>query len=228
MDEGFSGTQAAKVVGITYRQLDYWAPHRPDPAVADGRIGERQPPPVQLQGPARAARDQDPARRRDQTRVGPRRVRVHAPARRHRHRLGTSRDQRQLGHARRRQRADRRARARDRACSTSCRWRASSRRSTTSCRTRSIYRVSGQRFARPPGNPITGEPFRGAVSPLDAVHRSLGARMVPFGGWDMPLEYTGTIEEHRGAGGRRRCSTCRTWAPCASPVRTPSSVCSAH
>ena len=23
--EGFSGTQAAKVVGITYRQLDYWA-----------------------------------------------------------------------------------------------------------------------------------------------------------------------------------------------------------
>ena len=25
MDEGFSGTQAATVVGITYRQLDYWA-----------------------------------------------------------------------------------------------------------------------------------------------------------------------------------------------------------
>ena len=25
MDAGFSGTQAAKVVGITYRQLDYWA-----------------------------------------------------------------------------------------------------------------------------------------------------------------------------------------------------------
>ena len=25
VDEGFSGTQAAKVVGITYRQLDYWA-----------------------------------------------------------------------------------------------------------------------------------------------------------------------------------------------------------
>lgn len=25
MDNGFSGTQAAKVVGITYRQLDYWA-----------------------------------------------------------------------------------------------------------------------------------------------------------------------------------------------------------
>ena len=26
-------------------------------------------------------------------------------------------------------------------------------------------------------------------SPLDAVHRALGARMVPFGGWEMPLEY---------------------------------------
>lgn len=25
MNEGFSGTHAAKVVGITYRQLDYWA-----------------------------------------------------------------------------------------------------------------------------------------------------------------------------------------------------------
>ncbi len=25
MDTGFSGSQAAKVVGITYRQLDYWA-----------------------------------------------------------------------------------------------------------------------------------------------------------------------------------------------------------
>ncbi len=34
------------------------------------------------------------------------------------------------------------------------------------------------------------------VSPLDALHRQLGARIVPFGGWDMPLEFTGTIDEH--------------------------------
>ncbi len=33
-------------------------------------------------------------------------------------------------------------------------------------------------------------------SPLDSVHRSMGAKMVPFGGWEMPLEYTGTIDEH--------------------------------
>lgn len=35
------------------------------------------------------------------------------------------------------------------------------------------------------------------LSPLDAEHRSLGARMTPFGGWDMPLQYeAGTIAEH--------------------------------
>jgi aminomethyltransferase len=35
------------------------------------------------------------------------------------------------------------------------------------------------------------------TSPLDAVHRNLGARMVPFGGWEMPLSYeTGTLDEH--------------------------------
>ncbi|MDP9388963.1 MAG: glycine cleavage system protein T, partial [Actinomycetota bacterium] len=34
-------------------------------------------------------------------------------------------------------------------------------------------------------------------SPLDAVHRGLGARMVPFGGWEMPLSYPGgTLAEH--------------------------------
>ncbi|MEE1565998.1 MAG: glycine cleavage system protein T, partial [Acidimicrobiales bacterium] len=35
------------------------------------------------------------------------------------------------------------------------------------------------------------------TSPLDTVHRSLGARMVPFGGWDLPVSYpAGTIAEH--------------------------------
>jgi aminomethyltransferase len=34
-------------------------------------------------------------------------------------------------------------------------------------------------------------------SPLDAQHRELGARMVPFGGWEMPLQYAGVLEEHR-------------------------------
>jgi len=38
----------------------------------------------------------------------------------------------------------------------------------------------------------------GQQSPLDGIHRDLGAKMVPFGGWDMPLSYpdSGTITEH--------------------------------
>ncbi len=31
---------------------------------------------------------------------------------------------------------------------------------------------------------------------LNALHRSLGARMVDFGGWDMPVEYSGITAEH--------------------------------
>lgn len=34
-------------------------------------------------------------------------------------------------------------------------------------------------------------------SPLDALHRELGAKLVPFGGWEMPLSYpSGTVAEH--------------------------------
>src|SRR5215208_7922206 len=33
-------------------------------------------------------------------------------------------------------------------------------------------------------------------TPLNARHRALGARMVEFGGWDMPVEYSGIAEEH--------------------------------
>ncbi len=34
-------------------------------------------------------------------------------------------------------------------------------------------------------------------TPLHAVHRRLGARLVPFAGWEMPVQYSGVIEEHR-------------------------------
>src|SRR6202049_4191212 len=33
-------------------------------------------------------------------------------------------------------------------------------------------------------------------TPLHAVHVSLGAKMVDFGGWDMPVQYSGIVEEH--------------------------------
>jgi len=34
-------------------------------------------------------------------------------------------------------------------------------------------------------------------TPLNARHRASGARMVPFGGWDMPVEYSGLSAEHQ-------------------------------
>jgi aminomethyltransferase len=33
-------------------------------------------------------------------------------------------------------------------------------------------------------------------TPLDERHRAAGARMVPFAGWEMPVQYAGVIEEH--------------------------------
>jgi aminomethyltransferase len=33
-------------------------------------------------------------------------------------------------------------------------------------------------------------------TPLNARHRAMGAKMVPFGGWDMPVEYAGIVSEH--------------------------------
>src|SRR6202795_2498690 len=41
-------------------------------------------------------------------------------------------------------------------------------------------------------------------TPLNALHRRLGARMVDFGGWDMPVEYPATgglIAEHKAVRG---------------------------
>jgi len=33
-------------------------------------------------------------------------------------------------------------------------------------------------------------------TPLHAVHVSMGAKMVDFGGWDMPVQYSGLVDEH--------------------------------
>ena len=53
-----------------------------------------------------------------------------------------------------------------------------------------------------PADESAAAPLR--ASPLHEAHRALGAKMVPFGGWDMPLSYpSGTVAEHR---------TCRTSA----------------
>ncbi len=34
-------------------------------------------------------------------------------------------------------------------------------------------------------------------TPLYETHKALGARMVEFGGWEMPVQYSGILEEHR-------------------------------
>jgi aminomethyltransferase len=54
------------------------------------------------------------------------------------------------------------------------------------------------------GTPFTGDPDGAAGQeapavaklPLDAWHRARGARMVPFAGYEMPVQYEGIIAEH--------------------------------
>ncbi|HXR08238.1 MAG TPA: hypothetical protein VN765_12960, partial [Candidatus Acidoferrum sp.] len=33
-------------------------------------------------------------------------------------------------------------------------------------------------------------------TPLFAAHQRLGARLIDFGGWEMPLHYSGILDEH--------------------------------
>lgn len=41
---------------------------------------------------------------------------------------------------------------------------------------------------------VTEAPLK--KTPLNARHRASGAKMAPFGGWDMPIEYSGLSNEH--------------------------------
>jgi aminomethyltransferase len=43
---------------------------------------------------------------------------------------------------------------------------------------------------------MTEKPAVLHATPLNAVHRKLGAKMVDFGGWDMPVQYSGILDEH--------------------------------
>jgi aminomethyltransferase len=40
-------------------------------------------------------------------------------------------------------------------------------------------------------------------SPLEAAHQALGARLVPFAGWNMPVQYSSIIDEHNAV--RKHC-----------------------
>ena len=34
-------------------------------------------------------------------------------------------------------------------------------------------------------------------TPLYEAHRAAGAKLIEFGGWEMPVQYTGILEEHK-------------------------------
>ena len=50
--------------------------------------------------------------------------------------------------------------------------------------------VADLRFFGESGGPV------GRQTPLFELHRELGARIVDFGGWDMPVQYSSQIGEH--------------------------------
>jgi glycine cleavage system T protein (aminomethyltransferase) len=50
-------------------------------------------------------------------------------------------------------------------------------------------------FPIPMSVPAAQVPLR--RTPLYDVHRELGAKLIDFGGWEMPVQYSGILEEHR-------------------------------
>ena len=62
---------------------------------------------------------------------------------------------------------------------------------TAGARRRRSYR----RNPRPGGDAMSDQALK--TTPLNAAHRALGARMVGFGGYDMPVQYEGVLAEHR-------------------------------
>src|SRR4051812_17768971 len=53
------------------------------------------------------------------------------------------------------------------------------------------------RKARPRVPAETGTTEELKHTPLHGAHLELGARMAPFGGYDMPIQYEGILAEHR-------------------------------
>src|SRR5256885_16058528 len=51
--------------------------------------------------------------------------------------------------------------------------------------------MSHEVHSGPTDRPLSLDPL-----PLDSWHRSKGARMVPFAGYEMPVQYEGIIAEH--------------------------------
>ena len=73
---------------------------------------------------------------------------------------------------------------------------------------------AGGRHAGPRSAPARTrhEPIAPPRTALFQTHRALGARLIDFAGWEMPVQYAGIIEEHRAVRSAPGSSTCRTWA----------------
>ena len=56
---------------------------------------------------------------------------------------------------------------------------------------------------------------------LNGVHRRLGAKMVDFGGWDMPVEYSGITAEHMAVRTAVGLFDVSIWATFSSVGRAP-------
>ena len=60
-------------------------------------------------------------------------------------------------------------------------------------------------------------------TPLHSLHLALGAKMVAFAGYEMPLQYpAGILNEHSTRARRPGFSTSRIWGSCGSPEETRS------
>ena len=230
-ERGYSGRRTAEIVGITYRQLDYWARTdliRPSLADAPGSGSRRR---YSYRDLLELKVIKTPARRRASSSSRCAQV-FDLPARAagRGHHLGQPRDQRQrrrcwcasgeelidvlaAGPGRAQRAAARRGQGRDRRQRSSSCVPAGRRRWPTEA----ALRGRPSRRRRAPSD------RRDATSPLDAVHRALGAKMVPFGGWDMPLSYADG-HARRAPGLPRPApwpSTSATSAPCGSRARRP-------
>ena len=196
MDEGFSGTQAAKVVGITYRQLDYWARTdliRPSLTDASGSGSRRRYSYKDLLELRVIKTLLDAGIKLESVRDVFEYMREHVDSDIASAHLVISGNSVMLADGDELIDVLRKGQGVLNVLSL-----ASVKQEVDDQLPNAVELPGGvgQRHRPATGRPDRRRPPVARVSPLDAVHRSLGARMVPFGGWDMPLEYTGTIDEH--------------------------------
>ena len=58
-------------------------------------------------------------------------------------------------------------------------------------------RMTGEAARAAPGRDAARRTRPRCARALYETHRALGARLIDFAGWEMPVQYTGIIEEHR-------------------------------